>query len=391
MVSFIRRRFLFLIPLVLFAAAAPPCMARAREVLMIGNSYTLYNDLNLLLQSIARSAGEEINVSREAVNGYTLKDHWKRCQTQRKLNSRHWDLVILQEHSLISGNAALRKNVMRPAVDRFYKKLAPRKTQIMLLMTWGRKKSIDTTFLDEKIRFRDYATMQEAVRQGYEEVGRTYHLPVAPVGIAWQTMRQKYPDVTLYHHDNSHPMPDASYLAALTVYGAIYGRSPADVRWRPDNMPRSTARKLREAAALAFPKTISIPAVSGTPGGKVKVSVLASGLAACREWGFSLEYDPSRVAILGVRRGRSTAAWPAPALGSFGGLTRISARLGTAGTPLTGNKLELCTLIVKLTSGTSPVSLTPRFTTEGAAYCLVDPAAARQVMRSAAGSWTAYE
>jgi hypothetical protein len=218
-VLLMRRPFL-LLALILLFCASPIAALADKEVLLIGNSYTFLNDTDMdqLLQSLARSMGEKINVKRESVGGYTLYDHWRRRQTQKTLDSRHWDLVILQEHSLVPGNADLRKSVMIPAVERFYNKLTPKKTAIMLLMTWGRKKSIDTKFLGERIQFANYASMQEAVRQGYEEVGRTFHLPVAPAGLAWKVMREKYPDVSLYQSDGTHPTLNGSLLAALTLW-----------------------------------------------------------------------------------------------------------------------------------------------------------------------------
>lgn len=240
--------FLFFILIIVLVPSAARGADSIHRILLIGNSYTYGNDLDKLLEQVARSMGEQVEVRRAAKAGYTLNQHLEDEDTQKLLASRRWDLVVIQEHSMIPAFDKLRRHMMFPAVMEFKRRIQDQGAQPMLMMTWGRREETSSTLNGRRMRISDYDSMQNALRDGYESVATRLDLPVAPVGLAWKEVRKRFPGIKLYTSDGSHPNINGSYLASLVLYGAIFHRSPYAVTYRPSEIEPETARKLRQAA-----------------------------------------------------------------------------------------------------------------------------------------------
>ena len=124
-------------------------------------------------------------------------------------------------------------------------------------LTWARKDTPDD---------------QAALNYAYIHAAKKTGAIVAPVGLAWQQVRQQSPPIDLYYQDGSHPSRADSYLAACVMYAAIFHQSPVDLPSRitgpainldtekvePENtvvlvdLPRSEAGLLQAAAWQAW-------------------------------------------------------------------------------------------------------------------------------------------
>src|SRR5262249_44802815 len=110
----------------------------------------------------------------------------------------------------------------------------------------------------------------DALAYFHTQLGKELGAVVAPIGPAWQAVREQDPAIRLYQEDRSHPSPAGSYLAACVLYAACSGSTPADPPLRISGHPVSTegevdskhdkllvelspaaARTLRDAAARA--------------------------------------------------------------------------------------------------------------------------------------------
>lgn len=222
----------------------------ARQILMIGNSLTYVNDVNLLVQQIAQSAGEKVQVERSTLGGATLQEHVGNKETLAAIDRKPWDVVILQEHGLPPASVRLTREYTIPAARQLMARLAAKKCRVILLLPWARKTGVIETMLGESLSFKDYAGEQEAQRVGTELAAKALGVMLAPAGLAWKAMREKYPDVELYS-DVMHGNINGSYLAALTIYATVYGRSPRGVAWHPAQIPDELAAKLVGVAAEA--------------------------------------------------------------------------------------------------------------------------------------------
>lgn len=256
----ISKRFLFLLFAVLLTVRPAPCAEAPaadddgiRNVLMIGNSYTGFNELNVMVEAIASSAGETLTVERAAKWNYTLRQHCEDPDTSAALHRRDWDLVVLQSYSVAPAVPELREQLFFPAVRELQQRIQARGARMMLFMTWGRRTGIKGDVLGHHVAFKDYDSMQDAVAEGYDAIGRELNVPVIPVGKAWEFARDRYPEIFLYQKDGSHPSVNGSYLAALTIFGMITGRCPhGPDLYKPPKMPADVAKKLQNAATYAL-------------------------------------------------------------------------------------------------------------------------------------------
>lgn len=78
-------------------------------------------------------------------------------------------------------------------------------------LTWARKATPDD---------------QSVLNDAYVKAARANRAMVAPVGMAWNEVRQKHPSIDLFYTDGSHPSAAGTYLAACTFYAALFNASP---------------------------------------------------------------------------------------------------------------------------------------------------------------------
>lgn len=73
--------------------------AQQTSVLFLGNSYTSVNDLPGLVQQLALSMGDTVNVQMVAPGGFTLYEHSTTLASIDAINAQAWDFVVMQEQS----------------------------------------------------------------------------------------------------------------------------------------------------------------------------------------------------------------------------------------------------------------------------------------------------
>lgn len=192
------------------------------NLLFIGNSYTYYNDMPKILESLAIENGKDVQVDSVTKGGRKLLEnlayedeyHQKIVQLCKE---KQYDVLILQEQSYF------------PLVD--YEKFTEGLSGLMKLVgakrtlfyaTWGRKEGCP--LLDELklTRFEMGKKLEEAYKKAAEELGAE----LSPVGRAFQTACETAPELELFSHDLSHPSLLGSTLAALTHYRCIFGEFP---------------------------------------------------------------------------------------------------------------------------------------------------------------------
>lgn len=196
------------------ATAAPAAGSQqALRVLFVGNSYTYFNNLPGMVQSLAASSpsGRRIEAHMVAYGGATLEVHWTRGEAPGRLRSESWDYVVLQEQSsrpvddpeLFFRYARLFDEAIRDAGAR-----------TVFFMTWA---------------YESDPGMQAGLTDAYNRIARELRAQVAPVGLAWQQARTSSPPLGLFADDGSHPDPPGSYLAACVFYATLLGADPSGV------------------------------------------------------------------------------------------------------------------------------------------------------------------
>lgn len=185
-----------------------------------------------MFKNIAASKGFDIDVDASAIGGYSMQRHCENEQTLRKIRSRQWDYVVLQELSL---NPCYPPEVVDTLTYPYAKILSNmvhdncQCTQLMFYMTWGRQNgyTCDTTYLP----LCTFDGMQERLCESYCEMAEDNNGWVAPVGMAFKYMKENYPKIQLYVEDKSHPSPEGTYLAACVFYASIFRDSPVGAEY----------------------------------------------------------------------------------------------------------------------------------------------------------------
>ena len=196
------------------------------SVLFLGNSYTSYNNLPQLVQSLSSSEGKTLIIDSNMPGGMTVSGHVNNATSIAKISEGNWDYVVIQEQSQIPSIDYYRYNDMYPAMTSLkllieqYNPCA----KIITYMTWGRRfggQQCDPTNTYCSPVFVDFNHMQDSLTSAYTEISDILNIQCAPVGVTWQNVLN---DTTLILHsnDNSHPNIDGSYVAALSIYSSIW-------------------------------------------------------------------------------------------------------------------------------------------------------------------------
>ena len=223
------------------------------RVLMIGNSYTYYNDLWDLFTKVGESVGYIFEVDHVTQGGYYLDQHANErdpfgAQVQNYLTKNAYDFVFLQEQSTCPFQNYER---FEAAVTTLSQRVETNGAKCILYQTWGRQPgspaltSLGTT--NEK--------MTKALAAAYQKAAATIGATVSPVGTAFFDVVTNHTAIDLYDPDATHPSPAGSYLAALCHFATLTGEDPRKTTFEAA-LDAETASVLKQAAYDAvFPET----------------------------------------------------------------------------------------------------------------------------------------
>ena len=87
------------------------------SVLFLGNSYTSYNNLPALVQSLSTAAGKTLIIDSNMPGGFTISNHINDATSTAKISQGNWDYVVIQEQSQLPTIDFYRYNDMYPALE----------------------------------------------------------------------------------------------------------------------------------------------------------------------------------------------------------------------------------------------------------------------------------
>jgi len=171
-----------------------------------------------------------------------------------------WDYVILQEQSV---KPALPPEIVATDVYPYAEILCQMIVDYNLsaspifYMTWGRENGLES-YCDYYPPFCTYEGMQQRLVESYTEMAENNNSLLAPVGLAWQSLRETNPEINLYNPDGSHPSIEGSYLAACVFYSIIFNDTPNNT-FVPFGLNLSTAEIIQECVStITSPINLSI-------------------------------------------------------------------------------------------------------------------------------------
>jgi len=197
---------------------------------------------------LSRSGGHVIQADMRAEGGWSLADHVESAATLTKIRSCQWDFVVLQEQSQIPASPEARTSMMYPSGRKLIQEITVNGSRPVLFLTWAHNGGWPENNLP------GYDAMQGQINQGYLGLAGETNAMIIPVGLAWSNAIRKYPDLTLWQNDGSHPSEQGTYFAACVFYAALYGENPAGLPYHA-NLPANTALRLQTFAGEAVLST----------------------------------------------------------------------------------------------------------------------------------------
>lgn len=193
------------------------------KVLFIGNSYTFFNDMPNMVQTLAKENGKEI-IQHSVTKGgrylyENLADGDANSEKIKELvNKNSFDALILQEQSSF---AIVDYGKFLYAVEELKKLAAAKRT--ILYSTWGRKSG--SPKLEELGLTSE--EMTKKLTEAYISAKNSTNSEISPVGKAFLKISKEIPNAELYNPDLSHPSYLGSAVAAICHYRVLFGEMPS--------------------------------------------------------------------------------------------------------------------------------------------------------------------
>lgn len=228
-----------------------------RHVLFIGNSYTSFNNLPALVRDLACSGGFKIEVTAFTPGGYRFSQHAKDKRLLNLIRSRKWSFVVLQNQSQVPGwkpaEIMRRSTPHAVALARAIKANHP-DTRLIYYVTWG-KENGDAQNCNHHPKVCTFKGNTQALHKGYTLYKNATGGTLARVGSAWQAVVEDpdppFDPAELWIADHSHPGLKGSYLAACTLFAALFNRSPSGLHY-PQPLTGDDAAYLQGIAATTM-------------------------------------------------------------------------------------------------------------------------------------------
>ena len=216
------------------------------RILLVGNSYTRFNMLPVLLHRFAQTVtnGPPVTVESVAHGGFTLRRHWLKREAPMQIRRGHYTHVVLQDHSL---RAIDRADEMKRYVERFTELISKTGAKTVLYETWAR--GVESPLYRKRPELGSPIDMLGRISETYDTLAEENGAGLAPVGNAFMLANMRAPSLPLYRSDGAHPTLQGSYLAACVLYRAITGIDPRQGTYTPHGLDEDEAQVLRRLAA----------------------------------------------------------------------------------------------------------------------------------------------
>ncbi|WP_344825409.1 PKD domain-containing protein [Rurimicrobium arvi] len=218
------------------------------RALFIGNSFTYYNTMPLLVQDIANNMGDTLLVDSYAPGGYTLEQHSTDATTLTMIMKGDWNFVVLQEQSQrpafpdadVTADVYPYAHVLDSVVHKFNNC-----GRTVFYRTWGYKNG-DAGNCPTYPPVCTYKGMDSLLARRYNQMAVDNKGIVAAVGDVFKQIISTAPAIELYDVDNMHPSAAGSYAAAVTFYTVFFRQNPMMITFNY-SVPPGDASVIRQA------------------------------------------------------------------------------------------------------------------------------------------------
>ena len=222
--------------------------AAPMNVLFIGNSFTYYNNMpSEIFAGICSSAGYKVNVDQVTKGAWNLYKFSSAtdemgAQVRQKLNSKKYDIVIIQEQS---STPIKNPGQFYTSVRRMLELIEANGAKPILYETWGYHEDYSQTAECGG----STTVMEMKLRAAYTAIGEELGIDVAYAGVA---MLDAYKNggLNVYDDDLHHSSVIGSTVSALTIFSRIFDVDPRTVSYK-GGLHDAVITKAKEAAYKA--------------------------------------------------------------------------------------------------------------------------------------------
>jgi hypothetical protein len=227
---------LILILAVILCVSPANVFANDYAVIMLGNSHTTKNKLPKILETLLANDGKGATAEVKASRHWRFLDERLDDGTSQKLlESEQWTHVVLQAQKYSSSG---RYFYPTDAAEEWIRRAKAQDAAPILFPEWARRGNTE-----EGPRLQTL----------HEEIAAREAACVAPVGVAWEIVRESNPDLVLHHPDGNHSNKNGAHLTAYVLYEAVSQKAASDL---PDIAALKIDAELqslfKNAASLAF-------------------------------------------------------------------------------------------------------------------------------------------
>lgn len=234
------------------------------RILFLGNSYTAQNRLPAVVGEIMLSSRLLApHIGSYLQGGHKLDQHATDKDAldllKQGADGQPWDVVVVQEQSVLSAVAAVKPETRKLMSDGLSKLVAAaRKVNPNVLIVnfqiWARHESLWQK-PDNEAHFtgKDAAQAHAHIRRANANaVGDALKLHpnarilISPVGDFWKLTLETYPALPLYSEDGTHPDKLGTLLAGLVIAGTIGGREVIEQSTWIGDLPFSQVAKVKK-------------------------------------------------------------------------------------------------------------------------------------------------
>ena len=184
-----------------------------------------------MVAELAEAGGQRrLHYESETPGGYTLEKHWQDRKAVSRIQSGHWDFVVLQDQS---EAPLLRCDAMFEYGKKFAAEIKQQRAKTILYETWA---------------LQNKPEQQTVISQAYAGLSKQLNARLAPVGDAWQIALRSDPKLVLHDADHKHPNATGTYLAACVFYATLYGQCPEGLPGQIGGLTNAEAQRLQAIA-----------------------------------------------------------------------------------------------------------------------------------------------
>jgi hypothetical protein len=203
------------------------------RILIIGNSYTGYNDFPKMLKEFCAAKNKQVFIGNGIVYGQDLDYHARNGITLAVIKWQKWDYVILQDSGPNIGYPGNGSKIIPPNVStNSYEsiktldqeiKLNNPSSKTILMMPWAHEDGL--TWIQGQTD--TYEIMQKKIFDNSVLWTGELNLILTPVGWAFnEVLKTRKQLHYLFASDYNHPSPKGTYLMACVFFKTIFNQSP---------------------------------------------------------------------------------------------------------------------------------------------------------------------